>query len=152
MIRGWEYKQYQYKQRIRAQQSNLNQRKPSKLSKIPDLRWRGQCQSLKSYGQYCLIGFKVLRCSVWSLLCVIMEGEMDKLRCDECGTSFNCGAPPGKDHCWCMELPNLRQSFDLAGKCVCPDCMTLGQAKDMTKARKARKSQRDNSAVKVARR
>ncbi|ADE38904.1 cysteine-rich CWC family protein [Candidatus Puniceispirillum marinum] len=77
---------------------------------------------------------------------------MDKLKCDECGTSFNCGAPPGKDHCWCMELPNLRQSFDLAGKCVCPDCMTLGQAKDMTKARKARKSQRDNSAVKVARR
>ena len=47
---------------------------------------------------------------------------MEKLTCDECGTRFNCGAPPGKDHCWCMELPNMRQSFDLAGKCVCPDC------------------------------
>ena len=46
---------------------------------------------------------------------------MQKLTCDECGTKFNCGAPPGKDHCWCMELPNLRESFDLAGKCVCPD-------------------------------
>ena len=34
---------------------------------------------------------------------------MNKLVCDECGTSFNCGAPPGKDHCWCMELPNMRQ-------------------------------------------
>ena len=54
---------------------------------------------------------------------------MQKLTCDECGTKFNCGAPPGKDHCWCMELPNLRESFDLAGKCVCPDCMTLGKAK-----------------------
>ena len=76
---------------------------------------------------------------------------MNKLTCDECGTSFNCGEHMGKDHCWCMELPNLRQSFDLAGKCFCPDCMTLGKAKGITKARKARKSQRDNSAVKVSR-
>ena len=45
---------------------------------------------------------------------------MEKLTCEECGTNFNCGAAPGKDHCWCMELPNLRQNFDLAGKCVCP--------------------------------
>jgi hypothetical protein len=76
---------------------------------------------------------------------------MDKLTCEACGTSFNCGAPPGKDHCWCMELPNLRQNFDLAGKCVCPDCMTLGAAKQMTKARKVRRKQRQNSAVRVAR-
>ena len=76
---------------------------------------------------------------------------MDKLTCDECGTVFNCGAPPSKDHCWCMELPNLRQNFDLAGKCVCPDCMTLGQAKQMVRARKIKKQNRRNAAIQVSR-
>jgi hypothetical protein len=76
---------------------------------------------------------------------------MEKLTCDECGTRFNCGAPPGKDHCWCMELPNMRQSFDLAGKCVCPDCMTLGQAKAMVRARKVKKQNRQNAAVQISR-
>jgi hypothetical protein len=80
-----------------------------------------------------------------------MEDLMEKLTCEECGTNFNCGAAPGKDHCWCMELPNLRQNFDLAGKCVCPDCMTLGTAKQMTRARKVRRKQRQNSAVRVVR-
>jgi hypothetical protein len=80
-----------------------------------------------------------------------MEDLMEKLTCEECGTNFNCGAAPGKAHCWCMELPNLRQNFDLAGKCVCPDCMTLGTAKQMTRARKVRRRQRQNSAVRVAR-
>jgi len=76
---------------------------------------------------------------------------MDKLTCDECGTKFNCGAPPGKDRCWCMDLPNLRQGFDLAGKCVCPDCMTLGQAKAMTRARKTRMQDRKNTPLSVSR-
>ena len=76
---------------------------------------------------------------------------MDKLTCDECGARFNCGASPGKDHCWCMELPNMRQSFDLAGKCVCPDCMTLGQAKAMVRARKIKKQNRRNAAVQISR-
>ena len=67
---------------------------------------------------------------------------MQKLTCDECGTSFNCGST--KDNsCWCMSLPNLRGSFDLAGKCVCPDCMTMGQAKAITKQRKEKQQHRD---------
>ena len=76
---------------------------------------------------------------------------MQKLTCDECGTKFNCGAPPGKDHCWCVKLPNLRESFDLAGKCVCPDCMTLGKAKAMVRARKVRKRQRRETPIKITR-
>ena len=76
---------------------------------------------------------------------------MDKLTCEECGTSFNCGAPPGKDYCWCMALPNLRNYFDLAGKCVCPDCMTLGMAKEMTRARKVRRKQRQNAVLRLSR-
>ena len=76
---------------------------------------------------------------------------MEKLTCEECGTNFICGAVPGKKHCWCMELPNLRQNFDLAGKCVCPSCMTLGTAKQMIKARKLRRRLRQNSVVRVAR-
>jgi hypothetical protein len=50
-----------------------------------------------------------------------------------------------------MELPNLRESFDLAGKCVCPDCMTMGKAKAMTRARKERRRQRRETVVRVAR-
>jgi hypothetical protein len=50
-----------------------------------------------------------------------------------------------------MELPNLRQNFDLAGKCVCPDCMTLGKAKEMTKARKVKRKQRRESGLRTAR-
>jgi hypothetical protein len=50
-----------------------------------------------------------------------------------------------------MELPNLRQNFDLAGKCVCPDCMTLGQAKQMVRARKIKKQNRRNAAIQVSR-
>jgi hypothetical protein len=45
-----------------------------------------------------------------------------------------------------MVLPNLRGSFDLAGKCVCPDCMTVGKAKEITKMRKIKKQQRVSSA------
>ena len=80
---------------------------------------------------------------------MMLGDPMDKLVCDECGTSFNCGAPPGKSRCWCMDLPNLRGSFDLAGSCVCPDCMTLGKAKDITKMRKIKKQQRDASALRT---
>lgn len=76
---------------------------------------------------------------------------MEKLTCEECGTSFNCGSPSGKNHCWCMKLPNMRQNFDLAGKCFCPECMTRGTAKQITKARKVRRKQRQNSAIRVAR-
>ena len=74
---------------------------------------------------------------------------MDSLVCDECGTSFNCGAAPGKERCWCMSLPNLRGSFDLAGRCVCPDCLTLGKAKDITKMRKMKKRQRAHSSLRI---
>ena len=61
---------------------------------------------------------------------------MNSLACDECGTGFNCGAAPGKERCWCMSVPNLRGSFDHAGRCVCPDCLALGEAEDIIKMRK----------------
>lgn len=75
---------------------------------------------------------------------------MEKLICDECGTHFNCGSTP-TNSCWCMRLPNLRGSFDLAGKCVCPDCMTMGQAKAITKQRKEKQKQRTviKDAIKI---
>ncbi len=68
---------------------------------------------------------------------------MEKLTCEECGTNFNCGAVPGKNHCWCMELPNMTGGFDLAGDCSCPGCLTQGQAKLITRQRKRRKKQRE---------
>jgi hypothetical protein len=46
-----------------------------------------------------------------------------------------------------MNLPNMRQNFDLAGKCVCPDCMTLGQAKAITKMRKRKKAVRSSNSI-----
>jgi len=48
-----------------------------------------------------------------------------------------------------MNLPNLRGTFDLAGSCVCPDCLTLGKAKEITKMRKIKKQQRVSSAVRI---
>jgi len=39
-------------------------------------------------------------------------------------------------------LPNLRTNFDLAGKCVCPDCLTQGKAKQIIKMRKKKRAQR----------
>ncbi|NCF49488.1 MAG: hypothetical protein GWP36_08280 [Bacteroidetes bacterium] len=86
------------------------------------------------------------------MLAILHWGRaMEKLTCDECGTKFNCGAPPGKEHCWCMELPNLRGNFDLAGTCVCPDCMTLGTSKAMIKARKYRQKNRRNAPIQITR-
>jgi len=41
-----------------------------------------------------------------------------------------------------MKLPNMSQQFDLAGRCVCPDCLTHGKANAITKQRKARAKQR----------
>ena len=72
---------------------------------------------------------------------------MQKLICAHCGTKFDCGTPAGKGHCWCMDLPNLRGGFDLAGVCVCPDCLTMGKAKAMIKSRKVKQRQRAASAL-----
>jgi hypothetical protein len=41
-----------------------------------------------------------------------------------------------------MKLPNMTGSFDLADNCLCPDCMTAGQAKAITRQRRIQKSQR----------
>ena len=71
---------------------------------------------------------------------------VNKLICKECGTQFNCGS--NKDQgCWCVNLPNMRGQFDLAGACLCPDCLTLGQAKAITKQRKSRQKIRDKNAI-----
>jgi len=40
----------------------------------------------------------------------------------------------------------MRDTFDLAGKCVCPDCLTQGKAKAITKMRKAKKAVRAQNA------
>lgn len=71
---------------------------------------------------------------------------MSKLVCDQCGTTFNCGSTPDRS-CWCMNLPNMRGSYDLAGKCVCPDCLTLGKAKEITKQRKKRNIVRQQNSI-----
>jgi len=74
------------------------------------------------------------------------DGVMQKLTCDECGAQFNCGSTPAGS-CWCMNLPNMRDSFDLAGKCVCPGCLTKGKAKAITRMRRERKAVRQSNAI-----
>ncbi|MGB0809637.1 MAG: cysteine-rich CWC family protein [Candidatus Puniceispirillaceae bacterium] len=66
---------------------------------------------------------------------------MQTLQCTNCGTQFNCGSTPTRN-CWCVNLPNMHDQFDLADSCLCPDCMTKGQAKAITRQRKSRKAQR----------
>jgi hypothetical protein len=74
------------------------------------------------------------------------NGGVQKLTCGECGTVFNCGSTP-EGSCWCMNLPNLRDGFDLAGTCFCPDCMTLGKAKAITKMRKQKRAVRSGNLI-----
>ena len=75
-----------------------------------------------------------------------MPMEVKKLNCQGCGRTFSCG-PTETRSCWCVNLPNMRAQFDLAGHCLCPDCLTLGQAKAITKQRKARQKARRNNAI-----
>ena len=72
----------------------------------------------------------------------ILEILIKKLIFERCGISFNCGAAPGNSRCWCMDLPNMLSGFDLAGVCVCPNCLTQGKAKELIKVRKLKQRQR----------
>ncbi len=72
---------------------------------------------------------------------------MEKLICDECGTKFNCGALTAERSCWCMNVPNMRAGFDLAGKCLCPDCLTLGKSKAIVRQRKKKRAVRQQNAI-----
>ena len=67
---------------------------------------------------------------------------MQQISCSECGTKFNCGSTDTHP-CWCTSLPNMRVKFDLASTCLCPNCLTAGKAKAITRQRKVRKIQRD---------
>ena len=66
---------------------------------------------------------------------------MQALACQKCATQFKCGSTEGRS-CWCMNLPNMTGSFDLADDCLCPDCLTAGQAKAITRQRRTQKTQR----------
>ena len=57
-----------------------------------------------------------------------------KLKCNICGANFICtSGPPGS--CWCQNSPNLLKSWDLAGECLCPDCLALGKRKEILEKR-----------------
>ena len=57
------------------------------------------------------------------------------LKCDLCGAGFLCNSgPPGS--CWCNNSPNMLKSWDLAGKCVCPDCLAGGKRLEILNQRK----------------
>ena len=66
---------------------------------------------------------------------------MQTLTCQKCGTQFKCGSIEGRS-CWCMNLPNMTGGFDLADDCLCPDRLTAGQAKAITRQRRMQKVQR----------
>ena len=63
---------------------------------------------------------------------------MQTLICKKCGTQFKCGSTKDRS-CWCMSLPNMTGNFDLADSCLCPDCLTAGQAKAITHQKKSKK-------------
>jgi len=43
--------------------------------------------------------------------------------CPGCGTSVACGAAPGKEHCWCADLPRVMPVPTLGTGCLCPECL-----------------------------
>ncbi len=67
---------------------------------------------------------------------------MQTLICEKCGTQFKCGSTAARS-CWCMKLPNMTGSFDLAGSCLCPDCLTGGKAKAITHQRRQQSQRRE---------
>jgi hypothetical protein len=74
----------------------------------------------------------------------------EKLTCQKCGTQFVCGpSGPGRE-CWCAHLPNRQAGFDLADACLCPDCLTAGQARAITAQRKIAKGQRKKARARLA--
>ena len=70
-------------------------------------------------------------------------GETAKLTCG-CGVQFACHKT---SECWCMNLPNMRGWFDLAEACMCPNCLTLGQSKAITRQRRAKRAVRASNAI-----
>ncbi|MBV8879260.1 MAG: cysteine-rich CWC family protein [Planctomycetaceae bacterium] len=43
--------------------------------------------------------------------------------CPGCGAGLVCGLAPGKEHCWCADLPRIMPLPDPAAGCYCPDCL-----------------------------
>ncbi|MGC6413054.1 MAG: cysteine-rich CWC family protein [Candidatus Puniceispirillaceae bacterium] len=80
---------------------------------------------------------------------------MEKLICERCGTSFKCGSKRNEageitQMCWCAHLPNFQDGFDLAGSCLCPDCLTNGKAKAVTRQKKAKTKARQTARQSLA--
>ena len=63
-----------------------------------------------------------------------------------CGTTFPCrSGPPGS--CWCHNSPNMLKSWDLAGECVCPDCIAGGKRKEILLKREKHFQARNNAKL-----
>ncbi len=44
-------------------------------------------------------------------------------RCSRCGVEFRCGPAPGKEKCWCDELPPVGWIAGRGPDCLCPACL-----------------------------
>ena len=55
---------------------------------------------------------------------------------EHCGISFDCVAALGNEQYSWMDLLTMFFGFDLAGFCVCPKCLTLGEVAELIKFRK----------------
>jgi hypothetical protein len=53
--------------------------------------------------------------------------------CQQCGSSFGCGAAAGK--CWCEELPALAEPAD--GDCLCPACLRAAAGEQMRREKQS---------------
>ena len=68
------------------------------------------------------------------------------LNCKICGTDFLCrSGPPGS--CWCHNSPNTLKSWDLAGECVCPDCLAGGKRNEILQKREQHFLARNNAKL-----
>jgi len=43
--------------------------------------------------------------------------------CSACGAPFPCGPAPGKEKCWCDELPLVGPVGSADQDCLCPQCL-----------------------------
>ena len=61
---------------------------------------------------------------------------MEKQAGEHCGIWFDCVAALGNEQYSWMDLLTMFFGFDLAGFCVCPKCLTLGEVAELIKFRK----------------
>jgi hypothetical protein len=51
------------------------------------------------------------------------NSDSNSVRCEGCGTFFQCGMNGADEPCWCAALPQVMPLPRQNAGCYCPDCL-----------------------------